>query len=518
MKKSSIAATLALGLSLSAFAGIKIPGSAEEDKDKVMSDAYWALWNPEVQAKIDRDIEANRKADAEVKLDGAAEGTPVKVEQLTHDFIFGAHIFNFDQLGDKTLNNKYKDQFGTLFNSATVAFYWLNFELNPGRKRFNSEYWDSQEFWENCPDPEYQAHWRRPAPEAVIKFCKERGVRVHGHTLIWCSRLAFPTWLLADCAKGEEKKALDTLIETYAKFESPYAKPSKEVYTKKYKDMKPEEIEELLPNFTKELKRRFNERIIEMAQKYGDTIESWDIVNESAADYKKGLLIPGNGIAKSRAGIMVGDYTYESFKTAEKYFPECVKLNINDYIIDDTYPKQVKELLSRGCKIDIVGSQMHLFKPKQTIDISEGKNIQTPNETWETLKRLDVGLPIHMSEITVTAPDETERGRMMQAIIARNLYRIWFSIKPVMGITWWNSVDGCGYIGEPVLSGLFTRNMQPKPLYYALNGLINGEWKTNLDVKAGKDGEVKFRGFKGKYVLSWKDSGGNLRRKYVHVK
>ena len=79
MKKSSIAATLALGLSLSAFAGIKIPGSAEEDKEKVMSDAYWALWNPEVQAKIDRDIEANRKADAEVKLDGAAEGTPVKV-------------------------------------------------------------------------------------------------------------------------------------------------------------------------------------------------------------------------------------------------------------------------------------------------------------------------------------------------------------------------------------------------------------------------------------------------------
>ena len=202
----------------------------------------------------------------------------------------------------------------------------------------------------------------------------------------------------------------------------------------------------------------------------------------------------------------------------EKYFPKCVKLNINDYIIDDTYPKQVKELLSRGCKIDIVGSQMHLFKPKQTIDISEGKNIQTPNETWETLKRLDVGLPIHMSEITVTAPDETERGRMMQAIIARNLYRKWFSIKPMMGITWWNVVDDCGAPGEPSMSGLFTRGMNPKPAFYALNGLINKEWKTILTKKAEADGTINFRGFKGKYRLSWKDKNGAEKFAYIHVK
>ncbi len=69
------------------------------EESKVMSEAYWKLWNQEVQAKIDRDIEQYRKADAVFRLKGVSTGTEVKVEQISHDFIFGAHIFNFNQLG-----------------------------------------------------------------------------------------------------------------------------------------------------------------------------------------------------------------------------------------------------------------------------------------------------------------------------------------------------------------------------------------------------------------------------------
>ena len=36
-----------------------------------------------------------------------------------HDFIFGASIFNFNQLGTEEHNQKYKDLFGILFNRAT---------------------------------------------------------------------------------------------------------------------------------------------------------------------------------------------------------------------------------------------------------------------------------------------------------------------------------------------------------------------------------------------------------------
>ena len=49
-----------------------------------MSDAYWKIWNPDVQAKIDKDIEHNRKADALITINNAAAGTTVKVEQITH--------------------------------------------------------------------------------------------------------------------------------------------------------------------------------------------------------------------------------------------------------------------------------------------------------------------------------------------------------------------------------------------------------------------------------------------------
>ncbi|MEG2076656.1 MAG: hypothetical protein RRY34_09150, partial [Victivallaceae bacterium] len=56
--------------------------------DSAMSDAYWQLWNDDEQAKISADIEANRKADANFELPDAAAKTDVKVEQITHEFIF----------------------------------------------------------------------------------------------------------------------------------------------------------------------------------------------------------------------------------------------------------------------------------------------------------------------------------------------------------------------------------------------------------------------------------------------
>ena len=93
----------------------------------VMNEAYWKLWNDKVQAKIDADIEKYRKADAMVEV-AAPDGAEVKVEQLTHAFHFGASIFNFNQLGTKERNDRYKALWRTLFNSATVPFYWKTLE------------------------------------------------------------------------------------------------------------------------------------------------------------------------------------------------------------------------------------------------------------------------------------------------------------------------------------------------------------------------------------------------------
>lgn len=121
-----------------------------------------------------------------------------------------------------------------------------------------------------------------------------------------------------------------------------------------------------------------------------------------------------------------------------------------------------------------------------------------------------------MALCTITSPTTDHRGQMIQAIIAQNLYRIWFSIKEMKAITWWNVVDGCGAPGEPAVSGLFTRDMQQKLSYYALNDLINNQWRTHLEAKA-KDGKVMFRGFRGRYRITYTTEDGQTRSVSYHV-
>ena len=85
------------------------PNLSQAEIDAVISPAYRRLWNEEEQARIDADIEKNRKADGVFQLPSSAAGRAVKAEQLSHDFIFGAHIFNYDQLGTDERNRRYKE-------------------------------------------------------------------------------------------------------------------------------------------------------------------------------------------------------------------------------------------------------------------------------------------------------------------------------------------------------------------------------------------------------------------------
>jgi len=479
------------------------PKGMREEQDRVMNEGYWKLWNPEVQARIDRDIEAHRKADATVTLDGIAAGTDVNVEQISHAFVFGAHIFNFDQLGTDERNRRYKELFGTLFNSATIAFYWKQFELEEGKPRFKGEYRDTADYWNTVADPKGQPHWRRPATDPVVEFCEGRGIRLHGHTLTWGdAKGQYPEWLMAKMPAPYRDKYHTT-------------QESRHCITPCVDEFTPAQIEALLPEFTRELNLQMARRILEIALHYKGRLHSWDIVNESATDFSKGVMIPGDGVCKSGYGLMPGDYTYRSFMIADSVFPKGVLLNINDFNLQRCYPDQTRGLLQRGCKIDIMGAQMHLFDPQQCLDIAEGTSpLQSPASIREAMATIgQAGLPIHLSEITIPAPDNDARGQAIQAVIARNLYRLWFSIQPMMGITWWNVVDDCGAPGEPSVSGLFSRDMEPKPAYYALNDLINNEWKTRTVVKADTSGIVAFRGFRGEYRLTWQDAAGMHTRR-----
>ena len=493
----------------------------------VMSEEYWKIWNEEVQRKIDADIERNRKADCEVKIGGEGEGTVtngtlVKVEQLDHEFRFGAHIFNFNQLGKTEWNDAYKQSYGPggIFNQATVAFYWKNYEPMPGKLRAGGCYEDTERYWNSIPLDEapLEANWRRPAPGPVIDFLKQKDVAIHGHILIWGA--AKPDWIYDWFCPEEEKRAYDRLgvprhsahlikEEAGAGGNFGYNKFWRQGWVQAYPKATERELAAMAPVFTARMREIFRKRIFDVAGAFGEVVDSWDVVNESSQDwvkYRKSRT--GLPVWKSNYGLMPGDYPLDALLDAKAAFPARANLAINDWNICEDFLAQVGDLDAEGAKIDIVGCQMHLFDTNDCMRLAQGGAKANWVGTPGTIQgRLDTmaktGRPIHVSEVTIAATGTTDRDRMIQAVLARNIYRKWFSHKALMGITWWNTVDGGGVKGEPLVSGLFTRDMQKKPAYHALDQLINHEWRTTCEAKVDGNGVVKFRGFRGNYRLSW---------------
>lgn len=430
----------------------------QETRD-VMSPRYWEYWNGDVQYEIDERIEKYRKADASFTCHDCLMGTEIHVDQITSAFSFGAHIFNFNQLGREEWNQLYRDSYGNLFNAATVGFYWRPFEPEPGKPRFEASEKDTEAYWNQVAEPKKEPHWRRPASDPVVAFGESKGIRLHGHPILWGSRKwQIPTWM---STRPEDREAMG---------------------------------------------KAFEKRVEEMAQHYGNRLASWDVVNEHGCDY----------------GVMPDDYIFKAYQKADQVFPKEVQLAVNECFhrgpvagkpFYQHYTDTTLELQKRGCRQDITGVQMHLFNPKETLSVAEGRDYMTPATFEEALGYIDkTNRPIHLSEITITAPGDDERGRAIQAQVARNLYRLWFSWPSIYRITWWNTVDDCGAPGEPTTSGIFKRDMTPKPVYHALKNLIHHEWRTSLrQTVVSPTMRLHFQGFCGKYRVTWVDSQRKVR-------
>jgi len=404
-----------------------------------VSAAYLKFWDaPGVQERIERDIRSNRMAEARLTFASVKAGTEVTVEQTRHAFLFGGNSFLFGDLKTPEKNRRYAETFGTLFNAATVAFYWKTLEPEPGKPRYG----------EGSP---YE--YRRPPTDPVVAYMASRGVNMNGHAIIYgMRRWGHPTWM------PEDRKAMEPIFERHVK---------------------------------------------ELAGRYGARVQRWDVVNES--------------IDQANRGLMPDDYTFKTYTWAAKYFPSSVWFGINDCDMHGgpsrRYVEIARDLIDRGVRINTVGVQMHIFNPKESQGIANGADILTPAKNYAVLDCLrGAGRPIHVSEVTISAPDETAKGREIQATLARNLYRLWFSYPEVMGITWWNVVDGGAAAGEPSFSGLYDKDVNPKPVYHTLDALINREWRTRLSLKAAADKPLTFRGFKGRYRVAWTAADGSAKR------
>ena len=211
--KTKVLGALAVAALVSATALRPLPAAGD---GAAMSEAYGKRWSPAEQARIDADIRANRMAAAELRLPSVKAGTEVTVEQLSHDFLFGANCFLFGDLKTPEKNQRYAETFGTLFNAVTVPFYWKTLEPEQGKPRYTAD---------------SPSEYRRPPTDPVVAYMESRGVNINGHAIIYgMRRWGHPTWM------PEDRKAMEPLFEQHVK---------------------------------------------ELAERYGDRVQRWDVVNES---------------------------------------------------------------------------------------------------------------------------------------------------------------------------------------------------------------------------------------------
>ncbi|MDR3110433.1 MAG: endo-1,4-beta-xylanase [Planctomycetaceae bacterium] len=126
-------------------------------------------WRSEAEARIEK----YRKEDITVKV--VQNGQPVKNAQVKihmqeSEFLFGCNIFGWEGNDTKGRDWEYRRLFDTLFNFATVPFYWGGYEPEKGK-------------------PDYAKS------ERIAAWCAENGIRTKGHPLVYSSLGSNPAWI-----------------------------------------------------------------------------------------------------------------------------------------------------------------------------------------------------------------------------------------------------------------------------------------------------------------------------------
>jgi GH35 family endo-1,4-beta-xylanase len=145
-------------------------------------------------ARAAESAEKVRKGDAVVEVTDPA-GRPVAdaavtVELARHDFLFGCNIYMFDRFKTEKENAEYKRRFADLFNYATTGFYWRWYENERGKPMY--DYTDK-----------------------VVAWCRERGIRLKGHPLLWGDQAGVPRWSDGQPSAELRKKRVEEIMTRY---------------------------------------------------------------------------------------------------------------------------------------------------------------------------------------------------------------------------------------------------------------------------------------------------------------
>ncbi len=311
--------------------------------------------------------------------------------------------------------------------------------------------------------------YRRPPTDLALEFCEEHGITPKGHPLCWHAFL--PKWASFD---------------------------------------------------KKQLAEETERRIEEIAERYGKRIRIWDVCNEA-------VCLPVQDVTRRTPDRHVE----LAFEVATRSLPRTSELIYNDYACWENHGeytamymlcrhlKQMQHLNFGG-----IGLQYHMFEAIEQMANASRHMLNTRN----ILDMLDLygklGVPVNISEITLSAHPAFGDGPGFQNEVAEHLYRLWFSHPALNAIVYWNLVDDTAYVNpdnpawneNTYKGGLLNNDLTPKPAYETLRRLIHEEWQTRTEVEYLQGEENRFRGFYGDYELTIETTTGVFRKEIRMVR
>lgn len=416
-------------------------------------DTFRRQW-AEQRERIENDIARLQKGRVTIRVVDAAghplPNTELEIRQVSSRFRFGCNALVLEQLGSDERNAAYAGALKKLFNLVTTTTCLGVYKKAPDAPLRFADNGDED--------------WRRPPLDRIVDWAEEHGIACKGQPLLAGSW--HPKWAMTQT---------------------------------------PEEARQM-----------YREYFRAVAKRYGKRLFMLDVVNEAFCHRNFPLF--------DEACSFV-DW---AFAAAGEVFPADVQLELNEYSAvngkirdfrgefdrSGDYLALARRLLEKGLRLDALGMQFHMFSNRELAEFirSDRWSIDTLRKTYAAYATL--GIPLYITEVTIPSTLlPGAEGEALQAEIAENLYRFWFSLENFAGITWWNLCDGAAWAKEgDVLAGLLDSDLREKPVYQRLYQLIRREWTTHVRLQTDADGCCRLEGFKGEYRLKRTDGiGGEAR-------
>ena len=339
---------------------------------------------------------------------------------------------------------------------------------------------------ENCMKPG-ELHpeagvWNFEKADIIANFCREHGIKMRGHNLVWHSQ--FSTWMFTKHDENgnpvvEYDEKGDTVWVERRTFARPTGPRPEGAPTGA-----PAMITTMVPKYVAASKEEFYDslrvHINTVVNRYKDVVYAWDVVNEAMSDSDNINASYEDTFRKSQAYQLCGDeFIKNAFIWAHEADPNA-GLFYNDYSAwtpaKRTYIyNMVKKLQSEGAPITGIGMQGHynIFDNPTLEDFEKAINMYLELVDDIQITEFDIrineeaggGLQFSRGE----GQKYTEEIQKQQEQKYKDLFAIMRKYKKnISSVTFWNLSDRDSWLGANNYPLLIDSEYQRKPVYYTV--------------------------------------------------